>query len=102
MNGKTDSDLQLTTDEKNAFTESVDEFRTEVAELVEFEKMDVFSENVEWSGKIVELNAKLDGEPELINSDPYGHGWIVKIELSDAAELDQLMDSAAYNTLIGN
>jgi len=54
------------------------------------------------SGKIVELNAKLDGEPELINSDPYGHGWIVKIELSDAAELDQLMDSAAYNTLIGN
>jgi len=54
------------------------------------------------SGKIVELNAKLDGEPELINSDPYGHGWIVKIELSDAVELDQLMDSAAYNTLIGN
>jgi len=54
------------------------------------------------SVKIVELNAKLDGEPELINSDPYGHGWIVKIELSDAAELDQLMDSAEYNTLIGN
>lgn len=54
------------------------------------------------SGKIVELNAKLDGEPELINSDPYGHGWIVKIELSDAAELDHLMDSASYNTLIGN
>jgi len=54
------------------------------------------------SGTIVELNAKLDGEPELINSDPYGDGWIVKIELSDAAELDHLMDSEAYNTLIGN
>jgi glycine cleavage system H protein len=54
------------------------------------------------SGKIVELNAKLDGEPELINSDPYGDGWIVKIELSDATELDHLMDSASYNTLIGN
>ncbi|MFY8035263.1 MAG: glycine cleavage system protein GcvH [Flexibacteraceae bacterium] len=54
------------------------------------------------SGKIVELNAKLDGEPELINSDPYGDGWIVKIELSDVAELDQLMDSEAYNSLIGN
>lgn len=54
------------------------------------------------SGKIVELNAKLDGEPELINSDPYGDGWIVKIELSNVAELDQLMDSEAYNSLIGN
>jgi glycine cleavage system H protein len=54
------------------------------------------------SGKIVELNAKLDGEPELINSDPYGDGWIVKIELSNVAELDQLMDSDAYNSLIGN
>jgi glycine cleavage system H protein len=54
------------------------------------------------SGKILELNAKLDGEPELINSDAYGDGWIVKIELSDVAELDQLMDSEAYNSLIGN
>jgi glycine cleavage system H protein len=54
------------------------------------------------SGKILELNAKLDDEPELINSDAYGDGWIVKIELSDVAELDQLMDSEAYNSLIGN
>lgn len=54
------------------------------------------------SGKIIELNAKLDGEPELINSDAYGDGWIVKIELSDVAELDQLMDSEAYKSLIGN
>lgn len=56
LNGKKESDIQLTTDEKNAFTESVDEFRKEVAELVEFGKLNVFSENVEWSGTILELN----------------------------------------------
>lgn len=56
LHGKTDSLLQLTTDEKNAFVESVDEFRAEVAELVEFEKMNVYEENVEWSGKILELD----------------------------------------------
>jgi len=56
LHGKTESLLQLTTDEKNAFVESVDEFRAEVAELVEFEKMNVYEENVEWSGKILELD----------------------------------------------
>jgi hypothetical protein len=56
LNGKKESDIQLTTDEKNAFTESVDEFRKEVAELVEFGKLSVYSENVEWSGTILELN----------------------------------------------
>lgn len=56
LHGQDDSDLELTTDEKNAFIESVDEFRTSVAELVEFGKMNVFPENVEWSGKIMELN----------------------------------------------
>lgn len=56
LHGKTESLLQLTTDEKNAFVESVDEFRVEVAELVEFEKMNVYEENVEWSGKILELD----------------------------------------------
>lgn len=56
LHGKTKSDLQLTTDEKNAFTTSVDEFREEVAELVDFGKMNVFHDNVEWSGKILEIN----------------------------------------------
>ena len=56
LHGKTKSDLQLTTDEKNAFTTSVDEFREEVAELVEFGKMNVYHNNVEWSGKILEIN----------------------------------------------
>jgi hypothetical protein len=56
LHGNDKSDIQLTTDEKNAFIESVDEFRTNVAELVEFDKMNVFPENVEWKGKILELN----------------------------------------------
>jgi hypothetical protein len=56
LHGKDESQLELTTDEKNAFVESVDEFRNEVAELVEFGKMNVYPDNVEWSGKIMELH----------------------------------------------
>ena len=44
------------------------------------------------SGKILELNDKINSNPELVNSDPYGDGWMVKIELSDASELEKLMD----------
>lgn len=56
LHGKTKADLQLTTDEKNAFTSSLDEFRTEVAELVEFGKLNVYPDNVEWNGKILEID----------------------------------------------
>lgn len=56
LHGKDESQLELTTDEKNAFVESVDEFRNEVAELVEFGKMNVYPDNVEWNGKIMELH----------------------------------------------
>lgn len=56
LHGESESNLQLTTDEKNAFVESVDEFRTDVAELVKFDKMNVYPENVEWSGKVLELD----------------------------------------------
>jgi hypothetical protein len=56
LHGKTKADLQLTTDEKTALTSSVDEFRTEVAELTDFGDLNVYPENVEWSGKILELN----------------------------------------------
>ncbi|HYI66526.1 MAG TPA: glycine cleavage system protein GcvH [Candidatus Limnocylindrales bacterium] len=48
------------------------------------------------SGEVVEVNEALREGPELLNSDPFGEGWIAKIELSDAAELDTLMDAAAY------
>jgi glycine cleavage system H protein len=53
------------------------------------------------SGKVLELNKELSGSPELINSDPYGLGWMIKIELSDKSELDSLLDSSAYKQLTG-
>ena len=48
------------------------------------------------SGKLKEINESLAGAPELVNSDPYGAGWMARVELSDPGELDGLMDSAAY------
>ena len=53
------------------------------------------------TGKVVEVNSALDDEPMLINKDPYGEGWIIKIELADAGELDNLLDPAGYTELIG-
>ena len=53
------------------------------------------------TGKIIEINKKLDANPELVNSDPYGDGWLVKIEVSDASQVDSLLSSAAYQTLVG-
>jgi glycine cleavage system H protein len=53
------------------------------------------------AGTILEVNPALNNAPELVNSDPYGEGWMVKISLSDASEVDGLMDSAAYKSLIG-
>lgn len=54
LHGKTKADLQLTTDEKNALTSSVDEFRNDVEELVDFGDLNVYHDNVEWKGKILE------------------------------------------------
>jgi len=51
------------------------------------------------SGTVTARNDALDGQPELINSDPYGEGWIVEIEVSDASQLDALLDAAAYGTI---
>ncbi len=48
------------------------------------------------SGEVVEINPALDGDSSLVNSDPTGKGWFFKIRLSDASELDALMDEAAY------
>jgi glycine cleavage system H protein len=48
------------------------------------------------SGEVLELNEELDAAPELVNNDPYGKGWIIKISVKDASELDKLMDAAAY------
>lgn len=51
------------------------------------------------TGSISEVNAELESQPELLNSDPYGAGWICRIEISDPSELDGLMDAEAYRAL---
>lgn len=48
------------------------------------------------SGEVVELNAALDASPELVNSDPFGEGWLVRVRISNAAELAGLMSATAY------
>ena len=52
------------------------------------------------SGKIIEVNANLDAEPESVNTDPYDKGWIVKIELNDPSELNDLLSDSEYSDLI--
>lgn len=53
------------------------------------------------SGTITELNAELANQPELVNSDPYGKGWMVKMTVNDPADVEKLMDAAAYEQLVG-
>ena len=53
------------------------------------------------TGEVLELNDALEGNPELVNSDPYGEGWMVKIKVSDASQIGDLLDAAAYGALIG-
>ena len=48
------------------------------------------------SGEIIEVNAALEGAPQTVNTDPYGEGWMIKIKLTNPAELDELMDADAY------
>ncbi len=48
------------------------------------------------SGEVLEVNQKVVDEPETVNEDPYGDGWLIRIRLSDASELDSLLDAAAY------
>jgi glycine cleavage system H protein len=52
-------------------------------------------------GEVVEVNAALDGEPALVNTDPYGQGWMVRLRVQDSAQLDTLLDAAAYGQQIG-
>ena len=54
-------------------------------------------------GEVLEVNAAVgdDGEASLVNNDPYGEGWLVKIKMTNPAELDELLDAAGYHALIG-
>ena len=53
------------------------------------------------SGEILELNENLDGNPELVNTDPYNEGWMVKVKITDSTELDSLLAAEGYKDLIG-
>ena len=53
------------------------------------------------SGEVLEFNEALEDAPESVNDDPYGVGWMVKIKITDASELDGLMDAAAYEAILG-
>jgi len=53
------------------------------------------------SGKVLEVNAVLDGSPEKVNADPYGEGWMVKVEVKNTAEVDGLLTANQYKELIG-
>ncbi len=52
-------------------------------------------------GKVIEINKKISATPEIANSDPYGDGWMVKIEITNPSQLDALLDADAYAKLIG-
>ena len=53
------------------------------------------------AGKLLEVNPLLDKQPELVNTDPYGEGWMVKVEVTNPADIDELLDAAAYGELVG-
>jgi len=53
------------------------------------------------AGEVLEFNEGLEDAPESVNEDPYGEGWMVKIKISDPSQLEGLMDSAAYQTMLG-
>ena len=53
------------------------------------------------SGEIIEFNDSLESEPEKVNSDPYGEGWMIKIKISNPDEIENLLDEAGYKALVG-
>lgn len=53
------------------------------------------------AGTIIEINPALEANPELVNSDPYGQGWMVKVTVQNPADVDALMDASAYTSLVG-
>ena len=53
------------------------------------------------SGEIIEFNEALESEPEKVNSDPYGEGWMIRIKISDSSQWDDLMNEEQYKALIG-
>jgi len=52
------------------------------------------------SGEVVEVNPKLEDSPEIVNKDPYGEGWLIKVKLSDKSEIDDLLEASKYKEII--
>ena len=53
------------------------------------------------SGEIIEFNSELEANPEYVNNDPFGKGWMIKVKISDPSEVDNLLDAAGYQAIIG-
>ncbi|AXG69503.1 glycine cleavage system H protein [Kordia sp. SMS9] len=53
------------------------------------------------TGEVVEFNEKLEDDPELVNTDPYGEGWMIKISIKDSSEIDELLDVEGYKEVVG-
>ena len=56
--------------------------------------------NMPVTGEVLEFNEALNDQPELVNNDPYGEGWMIKIAVKDASEMDSLLDAAGYQAII--
>jgi len=54
------------------------------------------------TGEVLEVNPALDDDPALVNADPYGEGWMLRVRMDDTAELDRLLSAAAYRELVGD
>ncbi|HEX7120228.1 MAG TPA: glycine cleavage system protein GcvH [Longimicrobiales bacterium] len=109
------------TEEESVYTVGITDYaQGELGDIVyvelpkvgdEFRKMEVFGtvEAVKAvsdlycpaSGQVVEVNDALDADPSLVNRDPYGEGWLIKLRVTDPGELDELLDEAAYADHIG-
>lgn len=57
--------------------------------------------NMPVTGEVLEVNETINDQPEMVNNDPYGEGWMIKIQVANPAELDTLLDAEAYKALIG-
>ena len=77
---------------------------TEVAQMESFGTIEAVKAVSELfapiSGKVTEINSALDDDPMIVNRDPYGEGWMIKIEIGDPSQLEQLLDAAGYKDII--
>jgi glycine cleavage system H protein len=87
--------------EGDVATVGITEFaQSELGDIVYVELKTVSDLFMPLSGEIIEFNENLESNPELVNSDPYGEGWMIKVKISDSSQVDSLLDADAYKGLI--